>query len=281
MHGLGVAAALYAGATLDLAALLLGQAVISSTQWMVHYANDYFDVVADRLNPVSTFWSGGSRVLENGELPPRLAYRTAIVLAVVACVAAAALVFLAHAGTATLVLAGVALFLSWTYSAPPLRWLSTGFGEAITALVVAVLTPMLGFYLQASYIPPWFFLVVWPAFCFQLAFQLCVAFPDEGGDTLARKRTLVVRNPTLARNLYIASTAGAYLAVPAMVIAGLPVAVAGALLASAPIAVWLLRRATRGGLREPQFWAANEWGNVLLLALGITAEAAAFVWAAN
>ncbi len=281
MHALGVAAALCAGASLDWAALLLGQLVISSTQWMVHYANDYFDAVADRFNPVSTVWSGGSRVIQRGELPPRVAYRTALVLAAIACVGMAALVLLAGAGPAALLLAGAALFCSWTYSAPPLRWLSTGFGEAVTALVVAVLTPALGFYLQAGSIPLWFLVVVWPAFCLQFAFQLCVSFPDERADALAGKRTLAVRDPRLARNLYIASIAAAYLAVPLMLVAGLPVIVPAALLASVPLALWLLRRAARGGLREPRLWVSNEWGHVLLLGLAVMAEAAAFLWAAS
>ena len=40
--------------------------------------------------------------------------------------------------------------LSWAYSAPPMRLLARGLGELTTALVVTLLTPLLGFYLQSK-----------------------------------------------------------------------------------------------------------------------------------
>jgi 1,4-dihydroxy-2-naphthoate octaprenyltransferase len=71
MHAVGLGAALYAGAHLNLAAAAWGQIAITATQWMVHYANDYFDLAADRANLTPTHWSGGSRTLTTGQLPPR------------------------------------------------------------------------------------------------------------------------------------------------------------------------------------------------------------------
>src|SRR5688572_17017246 len=59
MHALGVAAALSTGARLDLGRLILGQVAITATQLMTHYANDYYDVEADRANLTPTNWSGG------------------------------------------------------------------------------------------------------------------------------------------------------------------------------------------------------------------------------
>ena len=46
---------------------------MTSFQLMTHYANDYFDLEADRANQTPTTWSGGSRVLPAGELSPRVA----------------------------------------------------------------------------------------------------------------------------------------------------------------------------------------------------------------
>ena len=44
----------------------LGQLVVTAAQLMTHYANDYFDLEADRANRTPTRWSGGSRVLPDG-----------------------------------------------------------------------------------------------------------------------------------------------------------------------------------------------------------------------
>jgi 1,4-dihydroxy-2-naphthoate polyprenyltransferase len=277
MNALGVSAALYAGASLNWLALVLGQVAITATQWMVHYANDYFDLPADRLNASSTVWSGGSRVLPRGALPPRLAYRAAIALALIAVLAAVAIALFAAGGPLAPLLIGLALFLSWGYSAPPFRFLSRGFGELLTASVVAVLTPSLGFYLQAGYLPNWLFAALWAVFCLQLCFQLCVNFPDAASDAAAGKRTLVVRRPAAASVLYMTSLVAAYLAIPLMLLASLPASVAAVLLFPAPIAAWLLWRAGRGSLTDPQCWVANEWANVILVFLTAAIEAAAFV----
>src|SRR5512135_3843261 len=100
MHAVGLSAALYAGARLNLSALLWGQVVITATQWMVHYANDYFDLAADRANQAPTRWSGGSRILTNGLLSPRVAYVTALILGLIAVCGGISLILFAHTGPA-------------------------------------------------------------------------------------------------------------------------------------------------------------------------------------
>src|SRR5690242_9680233 len=77
LHLLGVAVALYLGAKLSIPALILGQLAITTTQLMTHYANDYFDLAADRANTTPTNWSGGSRIL----VEKRLSGLTAILTA--------------------------------------------------------------------------------------------------------------------------------------------------------------------------------------------------------
>jgi 1,4-dihydroxy-2-naphthoate octaprenyltransferase len=277
MHSLGVAAALYAGARLNVAALLLGQVAITATQWMVHYSNEYFDLAADRANRTPTAWSGGSRILPQGDLSPRLAYLTALALASVALAAALALVLVAGTGPLTIVLIGAALCLSWFYSAPPFRLHSRGVGELVTALIVAVLTPCLGFYLQTGYLAAWLVPVLWPLFCLQISFQFSVNFPDAAADAAVGKRTLVVRYPDTARSIYLLVLALAYVAVPVIVLSGLPPEVAAGILMLSPIAVWLFWRAIRGALTQPRHWSTTSFATVLLLILTAVMEAAAFM----
>ncbi|HSN28467.1 MAG TPA: prenyltransferase, partial [Kofleriaceae bacterium] len=141
LYAIGAAIAAATGHAISWHRYALGQVCVTAFQLMTHYANDYFDLEADRANATPTAWSGGSRVLPDGELPPRVALIAALVLAAIGCVVSAIL------GSVLLfVIAG----LAWSYSAPPLRLCARGLGELTTAIVVTVLVPWLGFDLQAA-----------------------------------------------------------------------------------------------------------------------------------
>ena len=59
-----------ANGRIDLATWAWGQAIVTASQLMTHYANEYHDLEHDRANPTATPWSGGSRVLPDGRLSP-------------------------------------------------------------------------------------------------------------------------------------------------------------------------------------------------------------------
>jgi 1,4-dihydroxy-2-naphthoate octaprenyltransferase len=207
---------------------------------MSHYANDYFDLDADRANATPTRWSGGSRVLVAGTLAPATALVAAIVLGAIGLVAAAALARMAPSRF-VLPTCVVMAALAWGYSAPPLRLCARGLGEATTALVVTVLVPWLGFDLQAPdhHGLSLLALSVVPLALLQLAMLLAIEQPDAAGDVATGKRTLVVRlGAARAALLYAFATAAAYAWLPIAFALGLPGRVVIAALAVAPVAVW-------------------------------------------
>ena len=104
LYGLGAALAVAGGAPLDRWRYVLGQLVVTATQLMTHYANDYFDLEADRANRTPTRWSGGSRVLPDGALPPAGRARRGARSSLLA--AGAALALLARRAGATPLAAG-------------------------------------------------------------------------------------------------------------------------------------------------------------------------------
>ena len=53
-YWLGAAMALFSGVSLDLRVLLLGQVVVTASQIMTHYSNDYYDLAADKANTTPT-----------------------------------------------------------------------------------------------------------------------------------------------------------------------------------------------------------------------------------
>src|SRR3954469_8707459 len=155
LYGLGGALAVAGGAAFDPWRYGWGQLVVTATQLMTHYANDYFDLEADRANKTPTKWSGGSRVLPGGEVHERGALIAAIVLAVIGGVLAVIIAATVGAtlgapvGSRALATLAVIFVLAWGYSAPPLRLCARGLGELDTAIVVTVLGPFVGFQMRA------------------------------------------------------------------------------------------------------------------------------------
>lgn len=157
---------------------------------MVHFANDYYDQATDALT-TRTAWSGGSGVLPEGALAPRVALAASVLCAAIGLVATA---FAGIAGNPALALLGVAIgALAWAYSAPPLRLLARGLGELDTVAVVALLVPLAGYASAAGTLGGRALLAALPGACALFAMMLTVEMPDAAADAATGKRTLVVR----------------------------------------------------------------------------------------
>jgi 1,4-dihydroxy-2-naphthoate octaprenyltransferase len=277
LHGLGVAMALYSGATLDGGALVWGQVAITAIQLMTHYSNDYFDVAADRANQTPTQWSGGSRVLVESQLPPAVALAAALLLTGVALVAIVVLGVAVRPGWVTFALLLLALALAWAYSTPPANLHSRGVGELSVAILVTGLTPLVGFYLQSGRLALLPLLAVLPLACLQFAMLLAINFPDAAGDAVVGKRTLVVRRGAAwAARLYVLVLLAAYAMLPLLVAAGLPALVALAVCLPLPLAVWQGWRMGRGAWANPPQWGSLAFWSVGLLMGTAAAEFVAF-----
>lgn len=225
---------------IDWTSYALGQAVVTAFQLMTHYANDYFDLAADRANTTPTRWSGGSRVLANAELSPRVALYAALAFAALG--AGGALV-LSQRAPQTLATVATMAILAWIYSAPPMRLCARGLGELDTAVVVTGLVPYLAFQLQHGHAIAPLLASIAPLACLQMAMLLAIEVPDEAGDAATGKRTLVVRfGRGPAAVLYAALTAAPYAALAVGYANGLPARVAIAGLVTSPIAAWRIAR---------------------------------------
>jgi 1,4-dihydroxy-2-naphthoate octaprenyltransferase len=278
LYALGAALAALGGASVNEARYLWGQLAITATQLMTHYGNEYFDFEADRANTTPTRFSGGSRVLPAGALPRAVALAAALVLGAVAAAAAAVVATFPAGGATAAALLALAIVLAWEYSAPPLRLHSTGWGELNTAVVVTLLTPLVGFVLQAGQVRLLPFLAVAPLCALQFAMLLAIEFPDAAGDAAVGKRTLVVRlGPARAARLYQAVLVAAYLCLPIGVLLGLPARAAAAVGLSAPLGLWQVHKMSRGVWRAPERWEALALSTVALLVLTSAAELVAVV----
>jgi 1,4-dihydroxy-2-naphthoate octaprenyltransferase len=240
---------------------------------MTHYANDYFDLDADRANSTPTRWSGGSRVLVSGAVAPRVALAASAALGSVAL--GAACILAARPGSPRLVLplALLIIGLSWFYSSPPLRLLSRGLGEATTAFVVTLLTPLFGFYLQRRSLHPLLLLACFPLCCLQFSMLLTIELPDAAGDAAQGKRTLVVRRGAAwAARCSATILAMTFASLPILFMLGLPPRIALFAALPAPLGIWQAVRLSRGAFRDPKNWESLALCSVALLATTTLAE---------
>lgn len=183
--------ALYDAGKLNLALLLAGQLIITLTQLMGQYQNEYWDIETDKLATQRSF-SGGTDVLAKGALSKRSVMILSLSLLFTAF---SAVIFLSLALSARPYLITIfllAAFLSWSYSSPPARLLSTGFGEVAVTVVLAFLVPVFEYYLQTGTTSP-ILLLCFPMFFFTLSMILSFSYPDYDPDKNSGKHTILVR----------------------------------------------------------------------------------------
>lgn len=275
---LGAAIAIYTGYELNGAALIWGQIAISTTQLMTHFCNDYFDLQADVLNRTPTNWSGGSRVLPEQQLPPKLALAAAVVLAVMAFISNLILSISIRPSLLTFCLLLAAQLLAWFYSAPPVRLHSRGLGELTTTIVVTLLTPLTAFYLQTGGLAWLPVLAVIPLCGYQFAMLLSIEFPDAEADRQVGKDTLIIRlGAKRSAWLYVALLLAALGVLPILISAGLPRLVALAVLLLAPLVLWQVWRVVRGDWHDTRKWNHFGFYSIVLLVATSAAELAAFL----
>jgi 1,4-dihydroxy-2-naphthoate octaprenyltransferase len=219
---LGIAIAASHG-SFDLVAAALTVIGAAFVQLGLNVANDVLDTVqgADDANVTPTQFSGGSRVIQYGLVSLRQMATVATAFYVAAAVVG--LVLLAtHGSVALLVIGVVGFIVSLGYTAPPLKLVYRGLGEAAVALGFGPLM------LLGAYVVQTEGALSWEPFVASIPIALLVALilyvneiPDRRGDAHVGKRTLPVRFPrsTIVMGYNVAAAA-AFAAVIAGVVAG-------------------------------------------------------------
>ena len=177
----------------------------------INVLNDYYDALngTDDVNTERIFpFTGGSRFIQNGVLSRR---ETALYGAALLLVVIAAGLWLTAASAAGLIWIGATgLFIGWTYSAPPLKLNSRGWGELGVWAGFALIA------IGADFVQRGHFstapLVAVTSYALLVTNVLFInQFPDHKADEAAGKHHLVVRlGPLRARWAYVLIAMAAY-----------------------------------------------------------------------
>lgn len=187
----------------------------------INVLNDYYDALngTDDVNVERIFpYTGGSRFIQNGVLSQRetALYGVALLLAVIA----AGLWLTLVSAPGLIWIGGVGLFIGWTYSAPPLKLNSRGYGEVGVWAGFALIAIGTDFVQRGQFsAAP---LIAVTSYALLVTNVLFInQFPDLKADEAAGKHHLVVRlGPMKARWGYALIALAAYGWVIAAAIAG-------------------------------------------------------------
>lgn len=185
--------------------------------------NDYHDSKgSDPINTRLTPFSGGSRVIQKGEIPARKIYFLACLFFAIGAVAG---IWLATLGRPLVLLIGaMGLAAGWAYSSPPLQLMSRGWGELVIFFAFGPLITLGTYYVMTGSLS-------WTAFAlgFPQGFLIAAViwinqFPDYQADSQAGKKNLVVRlGPGSSRFIYGGIMMAAFVMILFLIsVAGLP-----------------------------------------------------------
>jgi 1,4-dihydroxy-2-naphthoate octaprenyltransferase len=223
-------------------------------------ANDYFDHLSgnDWKNNNVTPFSGGSRSIQDGIIPPRTELLAALIAFAVGSGIGLIIVLLTKS-LFILILGIIGLLGGFFYTAPPIKLGYRCVGEFVIAFLFGLLPVFGAYYLQTGNID---IIPLFPAGIVAVLIFLIILineFPDLAADSAVNKTTLIVRFgvPTSVWIYRIALISGfvfaaAMLIYRSMFLAGL------LYLLTLPLAVLAVKSANKEDLVKPGLFRANQ-----------------------
>jgi 1,4-dihydroxy-2-naphthoate octaprenyltransferase len=267
LYLLGVGMARYYGANPNWNLVILGQLWLLALQLAGLFLHAYFNI-RSRSTP--------EKEKENRQV---LLSRPASLLIAYAFLAAAAslsvLLIRVVATPAVFLLMSAMACGALCYPVPPIRLEYSGYGELVLSLLVANLTPALGYLLQGGDSLRLLAMVTFPLTMLHLAMLLVFSLSSYAGDIKYARRTLMIlmgwQNGMLLHNILIL---GAYLLFLLAITFGLPWQIGVPALLTLPIGIlqiWTVNRIAAGA--KPQWKLLKVMSGALF---GITAYLLAF-----
>jgi 1,4-dihydroxy-2-naphthoate polyprenyltransferase len=165
---------------------------VAALQMGANLINDYYDSFgSDPLNLNYTPFSGGSRVIQNGQMTQEQVRVMAYLMLSLGVGCGLALVFLGRPWVAAIGLLGLAAAV--LYSAKPVQFMSGGLGELIIFLAFGPLLSWGAYYVQTGKLSLLGAVVSLPLAFLITAIIWINEFPDLSADVAAAKRHLVAR----------------------------------------------------------------------------------------
>jgi len=193
LYGLGTAIATYLGKPIDWSLYILGQLLVTSIQLMAQGMYAFFDGTPTREVTFQSLFSGDRKALDPEHLPFTAALISTIVTLTISATFAALLLIVKNVSFIPWAFVLMGFFAAFFYSAPPVRLITSGYGEIIAAIVIASFIPIFSFTLQAGELHRLLPMSTIPLAALLFAAFIASEFPDYASDVKRDRKTLTVR----------------------------------------------------------------------------------------
>lgn len=251
VYTLGVGIARYLGAQIDWGFYIFGQVYVTTMQLSAQYLNEYFDAPADQANPNRTPFSGGSGAVGEGRLSRETVMWAALTSLTILASLTVVLISVVPVSPLLITIVILAFLGSFFYSAPPIKFAHSGYGELTTSILVANVVPIFAFVLQYGELHRLLVMSTFPLTTLHLAMMIVFEFPDYLNDFKFEKYTLLVRvgweRGMVLHNILILT---GFLLLGLAATFGLPIAIVLPALIPLPLGllqIWQMRRIAGGG----------------------------------
>jgi 1,4-dihydroxy-2-naphthoate octaprenyltransferase len=250
LFGLGAAIATYLGKPVDWGLYILGQLLVTSIQLMAQAMHTFFDGTREQEVTFRSLFGGDRKALEPEHLPYTVALISAIVTLTISATLAALLLVVKNVSFVTWAFMLMGFIAAFFYSTPPVRLITSGFGEIIATIVVASFVPIISFTLQTGELHRLLLMSTIPLAALLFAAFIAFEFRDYASDLKRNQQTLMVRlGWETAMKLHNLAILFAIISFLTAYVIGLPDRVALGALISFPLAIaqiWQLNRIKAG-----------------------------------
>ena len=192
LYLLGYLIAIQAGTQHNLTKFLFGYIVFGTAHLSVSFSNNYFDQKADK-NSYQTPFSGGSKVLDKHPELQKITLNIAIALLLISLVTNIIFTITYNYTLLFTIFVITGGLLGYFYTANPIKLAYRGLGEIATMLGVGLFMTGMGYFVARGQLTNNFFIFAIPLTIYGLFFMITVELPDKKSDTLANKKTIVVK----------------------------------------------------------------------------------------
>ncbi len=252
LYLLGVGVVHYLSGLADWTMFFLGLAWVVSVLLGAQYINEYFENTpgSSAQTGKRTPFSGTSGAVGDDKIPRVIALWAGLTCLAIAASLTALLIQLITFTPVLSLICGLILLAELVYAVPPLRMVSSGYGELIMSIVIAGFVPALAFLLQGHDFHRILLMIAFPLTTLYIAMLLALEFPDYASDLVQEKRPILVRigwqRGMILHNIFIL---GSFVILGLAFAFGLPIPVAWPVFLAFPVGlvqIWTMNRIAEG-----------------------------------
>lgn len=250
LYVLGAGIARYLGTGIDWNVLFVGLLWLLMLQLSTHFLFDYFIDPQTRIRDYKSVFKAGSGALGPGKLPRPVALWGSLVFLTIAASFTVLLLQSANMSPATIAILVLLVLGVFVYTTPPMRVASSGYGELLLSIFLAIAFPAWAFLLQVGDFHRLLPMSSFPLAALFLAMVITFDLQDFAKDVKYENKTLLVRmgwrDGMILHNLLILS---AYLLIILAILFGLPPAIGLPAMIPLPLAalqIWTITRISAG-----------------------------------